>query len=436
MVKLKIKEQQQDKVNLEIEIDQAVVSDKLEKLYNKLSYQVRIPGFRQGRVPKNILNLHLGKEYFYQKLAEEIIPESYSEAIKESNIQPITQPEINIIQIEEDKSLIYEAKVQLKPEVKIGNLKELEINKEDQTVSEEDIQVELKRLQESQAVLKVIENRKSKEGDFLVIDAEAYLEGEPLEKTKLEKQLIQLGKSPVQEFNQQLLNCSPGEEKEIMIKVPVNAQEKDLAGKEITYKIKVLEIKEKELPQINDDFIKKIGNYQSLDELEEEIRKRLEQQVNRINKINFEHILLDKVAEISEVKVPEVLIERELDYMMKYLENDLKAQNISLEEYYKRINSNEEKVRQEYKKVAEKRVKEELVLEQLTKQFNLEVNEEDIKNKINSIAQEIKQDPLKVEASFKKENTLEALKESIKREKTLDYLSKQVKIITSGKEKK
>lgn len=436
MLKVKIKEQQQDKVNLEIEIDKVEVNNKLERLYNELSYKVKIPGFRQGKIPKNILNLHLGKEYFYQKLAEELIPNSYSEAIKEVNLEPITQPKINITQIEEDKPLIYEAKVQLKPEVRLGNLKELEIKREDQSISENDVINDLKRLQESQAILKVVKDRKSKEGDFLVIDAEAFLEGKPIEKTKVEKQLIQIGKSPIQEFNEQLVNCSIGEEKEIKINIPPDAKDKNIAGKEIMYRIKVQEIKEKELPELNDDFAKKVGNYKSLEELKEEIRKELIRQIERINQNNFEHTLIEKIAESSEVKVSEVLIERELDYMMKYLENDLRAQNMTLEDYYRRIKSDEAKVKQEYRIVAEKRVKEELVLDKLSKEFNIEVSEEEVKNRINTIAQEINQDPLKVEANLKKENNLESLKESIKREKTLNCLAQQVKIIYSGKEKK
>jgi len=435
MVKVKIKEQQQGEANLEIEIDKSEVNDRLEKIYNDLSYKVKIPGFRQGKIPKNILNLHLGKEYFYQKLAEEIIPDSYREAIKEVNLEPITQPKINITQIVEDKPLIYEAKIQLKPEVKIGNLEELEIKREDKFVSETDVINELKRLQENQAILKVVKDRKAKEGDFLVIDAEAFLEGKPIEKTKVEKQLIQIGKSPIPEFNQQLVNSLTGEEKEIKINIPQEAKDKNIAGKEITYKIKVLEIKEKELPELNDDFAKKLGNYQNLEELKEEIRKELNRQIDRINRNNFEQTLIEKVTEISEVKVPEVLIERELDYMMKYLESDLKAQNITLSDYYRSINSDEEKVKQEYRIVAEKRVKQELVLDKLSKEFKIEVREEEVKNKIKAIAQEINQDPLKVEANFIKEDNLEALKENIKREKILEHLTRQIKIINSKKEK-
>jgi len=435
MVKVKIKEQQQGEANLEIEIDKSEVNNRLEKIYNDLSYKVKIPGFRQGKIPKNILNLHLGKEYFYQKLAEEIIPDSYREAIKEVNLEPITQPKINITQIVEDKPLIYEAKIQLKPEVKIGNLEELEIKREDKFVSETDVINELKRLQENQAILKVVKDRKAKEGDFLVIDAEAFLEGKPIEKTKVEKQLIQIGKSPIPEFNQQLVNSLTGEEKEIKINIPQEAKDKNIAGKEITYKIKVLEIKEKELPELNDDFAKKLGNYQNLEELKEEIRKELNRQIDRINRNNFEQTLIEKVAEISEVKVPEVLIERELDYMMKYLESDLKAQNITLSDYYRSINSDEKKVKQEYRIVAEKRVKQELVLDKLSKEFKIEVREEEVKNKIKAIAQEINQDPLKVEANFIKEDNLEALKENIQREKILEHLTRQIKIINSKKEK-
>jgi len=436
MINVEIKKQTGNEINLKIEVNKSKVNDKLEKVYNDLSYQVKIPGFRKGKIPRNILNLHLGKEYFYQKTAEILIPDSYIEAVKKVNIKPIVQPKINIIQMEEDKHLIFEATVQVKPEVKVGSFEKIKIHKEDLKITDKDVENEIKRIQESQAVLKTVKDRKAKVGNFLIIDAEAYSNGQLIKESKVKKQILQLGKSAVPEFDKQLLGCKAGEEKEIKVLVPKDAKDKEIAGKEIIYKIKVFEIKEKELPELNNDFAKTVGDFKSLNDLKKDIKKKLTRQVELINKNNFERKLLEKVAEVCEVKVPEVLIERETNYMIESLENDLKARKLSLQDYYKSINSDEEKVKKEYRIVAEKRIKQELILDKIAREEDIKVTEKEIKNKINTIAKEIKQEPLKVETNFKKNNNLDGLKENIKREKIIDFISKKIKIIESKKEDK
>lgn len=436
MINVEIKKQTGNEINLKIEVDKSKVNNELENVYNDLSYKVKIPGFRKGKIPKNILDLHLGKEYAYQKTAEILIPDSYVEAVKKVSIEPIDQPKINIIQVEEDKSLIFEATVQVKPEVKIGPLGNIKIRKETLEINDKDVENEIKRIQESHAVLKVVKDRKAKKEDFLIIDAEAYANGQLIKESKVEKQTLQLGNSAVPELDRQLLGCKAGEEKEIKVLVPKDAKDKKIAGKEIIYKIKVFEIKEKELPELNNDFAKTAGDFKNLNDLKKDIKKELTRRIEIINKNDFERKLLEKVAEVCEVNVPEVLIERETNYMIESLENDLKARKLSLQDYYKSINSDENKVKKEYRIVAEKRVKQELIIDKIAREEDIKVTEKEIKNKINTIAKEIKQEPLKVETSFKKNNNLDGLKENIKREKTIDFISKKIKIIESKKEDK
>jgi len=437
MINVEIKKHEGNEIDLKIEVDKSKVNNKLEKVYNDLSYQVKIPGFRKGKIPRNILDLHLGKKYFYQKTAEILIPDSYIEAVKKVSIEPIDQPKINVIQMEEDKPLIFEATVQVKPEVKIGSLEKIKIQKEDLKIIEKDVENEIKKIQESHAVLKVVKDRKAKEGDFLIIDAEAYVNGQLIKESKVKKQILQLGKSVMMpELDKQLVGCKAGEEKEIKVLVPQDAKDKEVAGKEITYKIKVFEIKEKELPELNNDFAKTIGDFKNLNELKKEIKKELSRQIEIVIKNNLEQKILEKVAEVCEVKVPEVLIERETNYMMESLENDLKVKKLSLQDYYRSINTDEEKVKKEYRIVAEKRIKQELILDKIAREEDIKVTEKEIKNKINTIAKEIKQDPLKVETNLKKKNNLDGLKENIKREKIIGFISKKIKIIDSKKEDK
>ncbi|MGB6371173.1 MAG: trigger factor [Atribacterota bacterium] len=436
MVKVEIEKQKENEVKLKVETDKLEVNSNLDKVYNDVSYQIKIPGFRKGRIPKNILNMHLGKEYFYDKTAEKLIPESYLRAIKKINIQPIDQPEIKVLQIEEDKPLIFEATVQVRPEVKLGSFDKNSIQKEDVKVTNTDVNNEIKRIQENFAKLKIAKGRQAKESDFLVVDSVGYIEGKVVEGSKVEKQIIQLGKNIPPEFNKKFIGCSAGDEKEIKILIPKDIKDKKIAGKEITYKVKIIEIKEKELPELNVDFVKTVGNYKTLDDFKKDIKDKLEEQVEMVNKNNYERKLVEKVTEVCEVKVPEVLIEREVEYMIKSLEDDLKSKDLSLQDYYKSIKTDEEKVKKEYVIVAEKRIKQELVLDKISQVENIQVTEEEVKDKIKTIAKELKQDPLKVEATFKKNDNLDGLKESIKREKIIDFLSKKIKIIKSKKEGK
>ena len=436
MVKVEIEKQKENEVKLKIETDKLEVNSSLDKVYNDVSYEIKIPGFRKGRIPKNILNLHLSKEYFFDKTAEKLIPKSYLEAIEKINIQPIDQPEIKVIQIEEDKPLIFEATVQVRPEVKLGSFDKISIQKEDIKVTDSDVKNEIRKIQENQAKLNVVKNRKSKKDDFLLIDSEGYVEGKVMEGSKVEKQLVQLGKNAAPEFNDKLVGCSAGEEREIKILVPKDIEDKKIAGKEITYKVKVIEVKEKELPELDEDFVKTIGNYKTLDDFKKDIKDKLEKKVEMINKNNYERKLLEKVVGVCEVKVPKILIERELEYMMKSLEDDLKAKDLSLQDYYTSIKTDEEKVKKEYEIVAEKKIKQELVLDKISQAEKIQVTEKEVKDKIKTIAKEMKQDPLKVEATFKKNNNLDGLEESIKREKIIDFLSKKVETIKSKKEVK
>ncbi len=436
MVKVEIKKQKENEMNLKIETDKSIVNEKLDKVYNDTSYKIKIPGFRKGRIPKNILNLHLGKDYFYDKTSEELIPECYLEAIKKIDIKPINQPEINVIQIEEHKLLIFEATVQVMTEIKLGSFNKINIKKEDTKVTNTDLNNEIKRIQENQAKLNVVKNRKSNKNDFLVIDSQGYIEGRAIKGSKVEKQMVQLGKNTAPEFNDKLIGCSAGDEKEIKILVPKDVKDKKIAGKEIIYKVKVIEIKEKELPELNEDFIKTMGNYKTLDDFKKDIKDKLEKQVEMVNKNNYEGKLLEKVTAICEVEVPKVLIEREMEYMMKSLEDDLKSKGLSIQDYYKTIKTDEEKVKKEYEIVAEKRIKQELILDKISQVENLQVTEKEVKDKIKILAKEMKQDPLKVEATLKKNNNLDGLKESIKREKVIDFLNKQIKTINSKKEVK
>ncbi|MFZ2330019.1 MAG: trigger factor [Atribacterota bacterium] len=420
---------EENKIELKVTMEPDKVDEAFKDIYHEFSQRVKVPGFRAGRVPVNILEMNLGKEYINQQVAEKLIKESYSKAIEESELDPIDVPKVDLIQIEKDKPFIYKIILELKPEFEIPVLDDISMEKKQREVTEQEIEAELERIRESHAKLKAIENRESQMGDFLVLDFEAFLNGKPVEKGKAEKQIIQLGDRIPPEFNKNLTGVKPDEEKEIIVKYPDNINDKKLAGKEITYKVKVLEIKEKELPELDDDFARSVGDYQKLDDLKTHIKKQLNEQAKFQAEREFQDLLMEKVSEKFVFEVPEVLVEKQLEHMFNNLKEDLKIRNMTLEEYYKLIKADEEKVRKEYRIIAEKQIKQELIIDKIIQDDKITATEEEVNKKIEEIAESTNQKPLKVRAMFEKNKTLGNLKEQIKRDKAIAVLSEKIKII-------
>lgn len=429
MVHIEKGDRENNRIEIKVTIEKDKVNDTFKDTYNDFSKRVKIPGFRTGRVPVNIIEMNLGKEYIGQQVAEKLIKDSYNIALEKSEFDPIDVPKIDLVQIEKDKPFIYTMTLELKPEFEIPALDDISVERRPFKINEEQVDEELERIRESHGKLIEVENRESKPEDFLVIDYEAFLDGKPLEDSKKEKQIIQLGDRIPPEFNENLLGVKPDDEKDIKVKIPEQVDDKKIAGKEIIYKVKVSEIKEKELPELNDDFAKSVGDYEKLDDLRTFVKKQLEAQAKFESDREFQDSLMEKVSEKCIFDVPEVLIEKQLDKMMEDLKEDLKIRNMSLESYYNLIKADEEKVRQEYRVIAEKQIKQELIIDKVILDNEITVTEEEVNNRIEEIAESTNQKPLKVRAMFERNKTLENLKEQIKREKAIEILSGKVSIV-------
>ncbi len=417
-------------IEVKVTMEPDKVDEAFKDIYHDFSQRVKIPGFRTGRIPINILEMNLGKEYINQQVAEKLIKESYSKAIEESELDPINAPKVDLIQIEKDKPFIYKITLELRPEFEIPALNDITLEKKQIKITEKEIEEELEKIRDSHAKLKEVKDRESKIGDFLILDYEILLNGKPLENSKKEKQIIQLGERTLPEFNKNLSGIKPDTEKEIKVKFPENINDKELAGKEVIYKVKVSEIKEKELPDLDDDFAKSVsGNYQKLDDLKEHIKKQLKEQAKYEAEREFQDLLMEKVSEKCVFEVPEVLIERQLENMFNNLKEDLKIRNMTIEDYYKLIKADEEKVKKEYRLIAEKQIKQELIIDKIIQGDKITATDEEVNKKIEEIAESTNQKPLKVRAMFEKNKTLENLKEQIKREKVIEVLSGQIKVV-------
>ena len=421
-------EKEKNKVEVKVTVEQEQVQQEFNKIYRELSQKVKIPGFRSGRIPVNILEMNLGKEYIDHQVAEKLIKDSYTEAIEQSKLDPIDVPKVDIVQIDTEKPFIYKMKLEVKPEITIPELGDISIEKKVPEITEEEVNEDLARIRESNGKLKVIEDRESRIGDFLIIDYQTFVDDRPLQDGKKEKQMIQLGDRMPSEFNENLVGLKQGDEKEVKMKIPEDSNDKTIAGKEITYRIQLSDIKEKELPPLDDELAKSAGDYKSLEELKQHIKKQLLERAKYQLESEFNETLMEKVAEKCNFEVPVVLVDKQVESMMDNLKEDLKNRNLSLEDYYKMIKADEAKVQKEYRTLAEKQIKKELIIDKIIQDDKITATDQDVNKKIEEIAESTNQKPLKLRAMFEKNKTLNNLKEQIKRDRVIEILSRQVKI--------
>ena len=426
MINIEKGKKDNNKIEIKVTVDQEQVQQEFNNIYRELSQKVKIPGFRSGRVPTNILEMNLGKEYIDQQVAEKLIKESYVEAIDKSKLDPIDVPKIDLVQIDKEKPFIYTMNLEVKPDIQLPKLDDIKIDKKLPKVSEKEINEDLERIRETHGKLVEVTDRESRNGDFLIIDFETLADGKPLPDGKKEKQMIQLGDRIPKEFNENLVGLKPGDEKEVKMKIPENVDEKKMAGKELIYKVTLVDIKEQELPALDDEFAKTAGDYKNLDELKQHIKKQLEERAKYQAENDFSENLMEKVAEKCSFEVPEVLINKQVESMLDNLKEDLKNRNMTLESYYEVIKADESKVKKEYSSLAEKQIKKELIIDKIIQDDKITATEEDLNNKIKEIAESTNQKPLKVRAMFEKNKTLDNLKEQIKRAKVVEKLSRQV----------
>jgi trigger factor len=426
MINIEKGKKENNKIEVKVTIDQEKVQQEFNNIYRELSQKVKIPGFRTGRVPINILEMNLGKEYIDHQVAEKLIKETYTQAIDKSELDPIDVPNMDLVQIDKEKPFIYKMKLEVKPDIEIPKLDDIKIEKKIPKITEKEITDDLERIRESHGKLVEVTDRESRMGDFMIIDFETFAGDELLPDGKKEKQMIQLGDRIPKEFTDNLVGLKPGDEKEIKMKIPEDVNDKKMAGKELTYKVKISDIKEQDLPPLDDKLAKSAGEYKNLEELKQHIKKQLEERARYQAENDFSEDLMEKVAEKCKFEVPEVLINKQVENMLNNLKEDLKKRKMTIEDYYKMIKADESKVKKEYRSLAEKQIKKELVIDKIIQDDKIIATEEDINNKIKEIAESTNQKPLKVRAMFEKNKTLDNLKDQIKREKVVEKLSKQV----------
>ena len=376
----KWEKQEGNKGVLTFEVSVEDFDQALDQAFKKVSKDVQIPGFRKGKIPRSIFEKRFGVESLYQDAVDIVLPSAYSKAVDEAEIFPIAQPSIDIDQIEKGQPLVFTAEVEVKPEVKLGEYKGLEVEEKSVEVTDEDVEQEIENLRERQAELVVKEDSEIEDGDTAVIDFEGFKDGVAFEGGQGENHSLEIGSGQfIPGFEEQLIGKKAGDETEVEITFPEEYHAEDLAGQDAVFKVKIHEVKAKELPELDDEFAKDVDEeVETLDELKAKKREELETNKKQQAENEQREELLQQASDNVEVEIPEAMVDTEVNQMVREFEQQLQMQGMTLEMYSQFSGQDENALKEQMREDAEKRVKTNLTLEAIAEAENLEATEEDI----------------------------------------------------------
>ena len=374
-------------VKIEITLTAAEWNEAIDKAYEKTKGRYSMPGFRKGKVPKHLLESAYGKGIFYEDAVNEAFPKYYSEILeKETEILAVAAPELDIKKID-DKGLSMMATVAVKPEVKLGEYKGITFKKVEYNVKDEDIDSEITRLQERNSRMVEVTDRAVINGDTVEIDYSGSVDGVKFEGGTAEKQTLVIGSNTfIPGFEEQLIGMNIGEDRDINVKFPEEYHAENLKGKDAVFAIKLHGIKKKELPEVNDEFIKDAVGAESVEAYKTEVRERLEKQNADRAERELEDEIVKKITETAEVEIPDALVEGQIDRMVQEMSYRLSYQGLKLEDYLKYLGKSMEDYRKEYKEQAESIVKSQLVIEQIIEAEKIEATDADVEAKVEEMA--------------------------------------------------
>ena len=393
-------------VKLTIETPAEVFEDAIKKAYEKNKNKISIQGFRKGKAPYQMVVKMYGKEMFYEDAANLIIPDAYEQAVKESGLEIVSRPEIDATQIESGKSFIFTATVAKKPEVTLGDYKGLEVEKQEITVSDEEIDAEIKKEQEKNAKEINIEDRAIAEGDTATIDYEGFVDGVAFEGGKAENHPLVIGShSFIPGFEEGLIGKTLGDECDVEVTFPEEYHAKELAGKPAVFKCKVNKITAKELPEIDDEFASEVSDFDTLAEYRESIEKSLREKKEAQAKTELENALVAKAIENAMMDVPDAMIESTAHEMAEEFAKRLQMQGLSIQQYFQYTGMTPQKYLDDLKPQAKKRIETRLVLEAIAKAENIEISDEEVESELSKMAEQYNMELEQVKSIFGEEET-------------------------------
>ena len=416
-----------NEVKLNVTIEAEKFDEAIKKVYFKSAKYFNIPGFRKGKAPMNIVEKYYGKEIFYEDAFNEVAGEALDEAVKENDLYVVSRPDIDVTQIEKGKDLIFTAVMQTKPEAELGKYKGVEIKKIEYKVTAEDVNHELSHMQEHNARMITVEDKPVESGDIATIDFEGFVDGKAFDGGKAEGHELEIGSNTfIPGFEDQIIGMKIDEEKDINVKFPEEYFSKELAGKDATFKVKLHEIKKKELPKLDDEFAKDVSEFDTLDELKEDIKKKQQKQNDDKAKYETEDAVIKAVCENVKVDIPSGMIETEVDNMIKDIEQRLSYQGLKLEQYLQMMGKTTEEMRKEYEPQAIDSIKSRLALEAVIKAEKIEATEEEVDEKMKEMAKNYGKE--NDEEFMKNENVRNYIKDGLTSQKAIEFLVKNAKM--------
>ena len=385
---LQVEKLEKNMAKLTVEVSAEDFEKAIEKVYQKQKKQISIPGFRKGKVPRVMVEKMYGKEVFYEDAANDLIPDAYDNALDECEEDIVSSPKIEVTQIEAGKPFVFTATVALKPEVKLGEYKGIKIEKIEREVTEEEILAEINRERNKNARNITIEDRPVKDGDMTVIDFEGFVDGEAFEGGKGENYPLTIGSGAfIPGFEEQLVGAEIGKEVEVKVTFPEEYRAEELQGKEAVFKCTVHEIKEKELPELDDEFASEVSEFDTLEEYKEDVKKNLTEKKVKDAETARENAAVEAAVKASEIEIPEAMLETQQRQMVDEFSQRITMQGMSMEQYMQFTGATYEKLIEQVKPQAEERIRARLVLEAIAKSENIVATEEDYEKEMKTMAE-------------------------------------------------
>ena len=433
---VQVEKLEKNMAKLTVEVPAEEVEKALQAAYMKEKNKISIPGFRKGKVPRAMIEKMYGAAVFYEEAANILIQDNYAAAMEESKEDIVSRPTIDVVQIEAGKPFIFTAEVAVRPEVTLGKYKGVQVTKIETTVADEEVEAALEKEQQKNSRTVTVTDRPAANGDTAVIDFEGFVDGVAFEGGKGENHPLEIGShSFIDTFEDQLVGHNTGDEVEVNVTFPEKYQAADLAGKPAVFKVKINEIKTKELPELNDEFASEVSEFDTLAEYKEDLRKHLEVEKENEAKRTKEDEALKKIIDKSTMELPEAMIDTQCENMINEFAQRIAQSGLSMEQYMQFSGMTIDGLKEQVRPEAETRIKSSLVLEQIAKDENIEVSEDEINAEIEKMAAQYG-----MEADKLKEYLGDAEKESIKRDlavtKAVDLIMENVKERAKAKTKK
>lgn len=422
-------------VKLTIEVSEDKVGEALKAAYNKQKSKISIPGFRKGKVPMAMIEKMYGPEIFYEDAANIMMQEAYPAAVDESGVDIVSQPTVDVVQLEKGKPFIFTAEVAKKPEVKLGKYEGVTVTKVDTTVSDEEVDAALERERNNNARVVTAEDKAIENGDTAVIDYEGSVDGVPFEGGKAEGYSLEIGShSFIDTFEDQLVGKKAGEEVEVNVTFPAEYHAEELAGKPAVFQVKIHEVKTKEIPELNDEFASDVSEFETLAEYKDSIRKGLEETKQKEARRSKEDEAIQKIVEKSEMEIPDAMIDAQVDSMIQEFAQRLAQQGLSFDQYMKFSGSTMDQMKEQVRPEALNRIQGSLVLEAIAADQNFEITEADIDAEIEKMAAAygMESDKLK---EFMGDNEKESMKRDLGIQKAIDFVVEHAKERAKAKSK-